>query len=166
MKHPMRDRPYGILKPSLDLQKKAGGQLKPLGSNELSSIENEINSLTTESSDWISEDMERLLSARNAFQQNVQSEESTANLYRAAHDLRGLGLAFGFPIVSIIAGSLCKSMKIKDISKSALEESVNAHVDAIRLVVKHRIREADSGPGYDLVNELSRLNAKLSPPDR
>ena len=156
------DRPFGILKPRLELQRKIGGPIKTLGTKELISIETEINSLTGEMSEWISEDLERLLSARKAFQQNGHSEEIRATLYRAAHDLRGLGHPLGFPIVSTIAESLCKILKSKDITENTLEELVNAHVDAIRLVVKQQIRDADSGPGYELVNELTRLNARLT----
>lgn len=164
MEYKMRDRPHGVIKPRLDLQKKAGRPLKALDPKEINSIETEINGLINNASEWITEELGRLLSARNAFQQNIHSEETASELYRAAHDLRGLGLPLGFPIVSTIAGSLCKILKSKEIIESVLDELVNAHVDAIRLVVKHQIRDAESGPGFDLVNELSRLNAKLTTP--
>lgn len=115
-----------------------------------------------DASEWITEELGRLLSARNAFQQNIPSEEAAAGLYRAVHDLRSLGLPPGFPVASAIAGFLCKILKSKEITENVLDKLANAPVDAIRLVVKHQIREAESGPGFDLINELSRLNAKLT----
>ncbi len=106
--------------------------------------------------DWIKTDVERLSAARNAFLGNSRSSECIETLHRAAHDLKGLGQTYGFPVVSLIADTLCKAIPRAAESGTIPEDIVNAHVDALRAVVNLNLREADSGPVTELLRGLDR----------
>ena len=146
MSQKMPDRAYEITSPSLDLQRKIGGPLKPLESAQIDRVSKALEELAEGMKDWIRVDLDRLYAARQAFQENSQSKECIDDLHRAAHDLKGLGQTYGFPTVSVIADTLCKAI-IQALENGTLpHELVNAHVDALRAVVNLNSRDATSKP--------------------
>ncbi|MDO9460378.1 MAG: Hpt domain-containing protein [Alphaproteobacteria bacterium] len=156
----LEDRPYGVVPPNFNLQRRMGGPLKPLDEKQIDNVAAALEDLASEMGDWIKTDLNRLTAARNAFLDNKQSLECIDNLHRAAHDLKGLGQTYGFPIVSAIADTLCKSIQQTLEKGSVPEDLVNAHVDALRAVVNLNLRDADSGPGVELLRGLGRLVEK------
>jgi len=93
-----------------------------------------------------------------------RAAETLQNLHRAAHDLKGLGVTYGFPIVSVIADILCQAvLRAEDTGMAPPPELVNAHVDALRAVVNLNLRDPDSGPATELVHGLrSAVQKKLA----
>ncbi len=155
-----KDQVFGIIPPSLDLQRRVGGPLKPLEEKQIDAVAAALKDLSSGMGDWIRADLERLTATRNAFLNNKQSPERIENLHRAAHDLKGLGQTYGFPIVSVIADTLCKAIT-RAVENGALpEDVVNAHVDALRAVVNLNLRDMDSSPAIELLRGLSRLVEK------
>lgn len=152
-----KERGYGLIPPNMNLQRRLGGPLKPLEVEQIETVASALKELASEMGDWIKADLERLITARNAFLDDNQSQESMDTLHRAAHDLKGLGHTYGFPIVSIIADTLCKAMSRSNASGTLAEDVVNAHVDALRAVVNLNLRDTDSGPAMELLNGLNRL---------
>jgi hypothetical protein len=73
-----------------------------------------------------------------------------------AHDLKGLGSTYEFPIVSRIAGSLCKLIDDPATRARAPLNLVDAHIDAIKAAVRENIKDADHPVGQVLVTELER----------
>ncbi len=156
----MKERALGIIPPRLDLQRRIGGPLKPLEEQQIGAVAAALENLATGMGDWIRTDLDRLTAARNAFLENTQSKECIDTLHRAAHDLKGLGQTYGFPLVSLIADTLCKAIQ-QTIKKGALpEDIVNAHVDALRAVVNLNLRDTDSGPARELLGGLHSLVEK------
>lgn len=155
-----KERDYGIIPPNQDLQRRIGGPLKPLNDQQINSVTAAMEELAENMGDWIKTDISRLFAARNAFIDNSQSRECIENLHRAAHDLKGLGQTYGFPIVSVIADTLCKVILHANEAGILAEDVVNAHVDALRAVVNLNLRETDSGPAAELLRGLNSLVEK------
>ncbi len=70
------------------------------------------------------------------------------------HDLKGLGTTYGFPLITRIAGSLCKLMDEPDKRHEAPMFLVDAHIDAIRAAVRDNICDTDHPVGKILADEL------------
>lgn len=155
-----KERAYGIIPPNQNLQRRIGGPLKPLEDKLIESVTIALQELTEDMADWLKTDVERLLAARNAFLDNSRSSECIETLHRAAHDLKGLGQTYGFPVVSQIADTLCKAILHATESGTIPEDIVNAHVDALRAVVNLNLREADSGPVTALLRGLDKIVKK------
>lgn len=156
----MRERAFGVIPPQRDLQRRIGGQLKPMEEEQVTTLQKAMQTLAEGMSGWINTDLDRLHMARNALLNNPESPELIINLHRAAHDLKGLGVTYGFPIVSTIADTLCKAISLT-MERGALPvDLVNAHVDALRAVVNLNVRDPDSGPAIELVRGLNDLVAK------
>lgn len=151
------NKKYGVIAPRNDLQKLIGGPLKPLDERHIANLQAAMESFASGMDDWIRTDLERLVRARNSFLQHNQSADHIDKLRLAAHDLKGLGTTYGFPLVSIIADALCKAIEMS-LEKGALpEDLVNAHVDALRAVVNLNMRDHENGPAAELLRGLSKL---------
>lgn len=153
---------YGITPPSIELQKKIGGPLTPLGNSQAEQVQKALEQLSESMTDWIRADLDKLNDARHAFIANDQSKDCIDNLHRAAHDLKGLGQTYGFPTVSIIADTLCKAIAQAQASEAGTvpRDLVNAHVDALRAVVNLNLRDTDSKPAQELLGGLLSLVEK------
>ena len=82
--------------------------------------------------------------------------ETGENLYLRAHDLKGLGATYEYPIVTRIAGSLCKMIDDPSKRMEAPMFLVDAHIDAIKAAVKGGIQTDTHPVGSVLVTELER----------
>jgi hypothetical protein len=80
--------------------------------------------------------------------------EASENLYLRAHDLKGLGATYEYPLVTRIAGSLCKLIDDPAKRAEAPMALVDAHIDAIKAAVKGRIQTDTDPVGRALVTEL------------
>ena len=75
-------------------------------------------------------------------------------LFTSAHDLRGLGSTYEFPIISRISGSLAKLIETKERRSIAPLALVRAHASSIRAALIQNIRTEDDPVGRQLAEEL------------
>jgi hypothetical protein len=91
--------------------------------------------------------------------------ERTANLEEInliAHELRGQGGTFGYPLITIFAKSLYEVTKPPCPQDDAMLEIVKAHIDTMRAVIREDI-EGDGGDiGQQLFKSLKLATAKYS----
>ena len=113
---------------------------------------------------WLEDDMARIQELRHAADANGWSDQAQDALHNAAHDLKGLGATYGFPIVTSIAASLCRLIETLDGKMAARRAPAlaHAHVDALRAVVRSGVRNADHPVGLALLRELEAQVAELT----
>ena len=80
--------------------------------------------------------------------------ESAERLYLRAHDLKGLGGTYGFPLITRIAGLLCRLIDDKTKRLDVPMDLIDAHIDAIKAAVRDDIKTDDDPAGRALVLEL------------
>ena len=104
--------------------------------------------------------MQDELSKLDAARARIASEGYTAetgeNLYFRAHDLKGLGSTYGYPVVTEIAGSLCRLIDDPATRLRAPLFLLDAHIDGIKAAVRGNIRESDNPVAKSLLSELDR----------
>jgi len=107
----------------------------------------------------------RAASATLAAAKNVESaRQATAKVYAVAHDLKGQGGSYGFPLVSSVAASLCNlSMNAKKF-EAQLSQAVNVHIDAIALIINKVIKDPEDAEGKRLVSQVETLTTHLTGP--
>ena len=54
------------------------------------------------------------------------TEEVVAPIFKTAHDLAGFGQTFGFPLVTVLARSLCRLLTMGDLARSQMSAVVDA----------------------------------------
>ena len=77
---------------------------------------------------------------------NAQAQ-ALHDVHRAAHDMKGQGSTFNYPLVTAIGASLCRLVKERSAAFLGLDRLVGAHVDALQRVIEQEI----SGDGPESI---------------
>ena len=77
-----------------------------------------------------------------------------------AHDLKGLGGTYQYPLVTRMAASLCRITDTAERRADAPLFLIDAHIDAIKAVVRDGIQTDDHPVGRALAEELERQVAQ------
>lgn len=112
---------------------------------------------------WLDGDIANLQAARLGCVDASWSDVSLDTLWRAAHDLKGMGGTYGYPIVTQLAASLCRLVET-DEGKTAARANpnlINAHVDGLRAAVRDRIATDAHPVGRALVQALEAQVGRL-----
>ncbi len=148
-----KQRRVEVFMPPNTLKAKMGGV--GLDVSAVRRAELAIEELKDEFGTWMVEDVTRLSTARDAYEAG-RSRDTLGTLYRAAHDLKGQGATFDYPLVARMAGLLCKLTDIEGDGKEIPMNLIDAHVDAIKVIVRQRIKDAGNMTAAVLIAELER----------
>lgn len=113
--------------------------------------------------EWLKVEITKLDSAMALVVAQGRSDMSMEALYHRAHDLKGLGTTYGYPIISRIAGTLCRLIDTPDRRRASPLPLVEVHVEAIKAAARNQIRSDDDPVGYALVRELESKVAAFDP---
>ena len=113
-----------------------------------------LDRLSVHFSAWMAEEMGLLDSARQSARQQGLNPDTGERLNFHAHEVKGLASTFGFPVVTHIAGSLCKLIEDPDTRLTAPLFLVDAHIDAIAAALRAGIQELDHPTSVALVHEV------------
>lgn len=110
--------------------------------------------LSVEFDDWMAKETDRLTAARDAIAAEGLNEATRAQLYSAAHDIKGEGATFGYPLAARIADTLCGLMDgIADETALPLDLMMQ-HVEAIRAIVRENAKGADHPLALAMAEQL------------
>lgn len=113
-----------------------------------------LKSLSGNFAQWLNDEIVKLEAARQEVRAQGLTPETVETLYLRAHDLKGLGATYEFPLITRLAGSLCKLIDDPATRLSAPMFLVDAHIDAIRACVRDDIRLDTHPVGKVLAAEL------------
>ena len=152
---------FKVITPPNTLKKKVGGALPKLDADAIARAEQALEKLSTQFETWMDEELNKLEAAwADASTAGVTGEEGEA-LYRRAHDIKGLGTTYEFPLVTRIAASLCKLIETPERRERAPLPLVSSLVDAIRVAIRDRVRDEDHPIGRALAEETEAIVAKV-----
>lgn len=143
-----------IQPPSLRL--KVGGRFGAIDPSAIAKAEAALKSLSGNFAQWLSEEVIKLDAARQRVRDEGVTAETMETLYLRAHDLKGLGTTYEFPLITRIGASLCRLIDDKDKRLSVPLPLVDAHIDAIKAAVRDSIKTDDHPVGRILIEELER----------
>lgn len=96
--------------------------------------------ISNEFADWMRSECDRLEAARQDVKQQGFTNKTHAELFRAAHDIRGEAVTFGYPAVAGVADSLCRLVEhTPDMARIPIV-LVEQHVDAVRAIAREHQR--------------------------
>lgn len=89
-------------------------------------------------------------------------------MFRIVHDMKGQAATFGYPMVTNVAGSLCRFVdRIRESGGTAAEnvarlsEIIRLHVDALRLLLTHDMKGAGGPTEAKLLGGLAAAGEKI-----
>ena len=149
----MKREPIELFMPPNMLKAKVGGSIGGLDMAAIKRAEAAMETLKSEFSDWVGDDVARLAAARDRF---AKAKDATARdeLFRASHDIKGQATTFEYPLVARVASSLCKLIDAVEQPGALPLNLVDAHVTAIRIIFRDKIKDISNRMALELAEEL------------
>lgn len=153
-----------IHRPNSLRAKVGGARFTGLNAGALAKAEAALKSLSSQFAQWLQDELDKLEAARAVVHRDGMTKEAGEGLYTRAHDLKGLGTTYEFPIITRIAGSLCRLIETPEHRAIAPIKLIDAHIDAIKASVRDDIRDDQNPLGRVLAEELERQVAAYATP--
>ena len=150
------DSPMQVINQPNSLKLKLGGRFGGIDMAAIAKAEAALASLSGNFAQWMQEELQKLEAARQAIRVDGMTTQSAEGLYFRAHDLKGLGATYDFPLITRIAASLCRLIDDPETREAAPMFLVDGHIDAIRAAVRDEIRTDTHPVGKVLIAELER----------
>lgn len=135
-----------------DLKGKPG--VPPIDEAAIERAEAALAAMSNSFQDWIEEEITLLNEAHEALRTKGLTAEAVDRFSQRAHDLKGQGTTLNFPFVTKIAELLCKLCEHLPEPNELPLPLVDAHVDAIRAVVRDGIKGDNHPTSKSVVGEL------------
>lgn len=136
------------------LRLKVGGRFGAIDPSAIAKAEAALKSLSGNFSQWLNDEVTKLEGARQRVKSEGMTPETMEFLYLRAHDLKGLGTTYEFPLITRIGASLCRLIDDKDKRMQAPMVLIDAHIDAIKAAVRDEIKTDDHPVGKALIQAL------------
>lgn len=105
------------------------------------------------------ESVAKLERAFDAMHCSGDGRTSQVVLFAIAHDMRGEGGTYGFPLVTDIAGSLCTLLEGSEEADRPPHEAIAVHITALKLVMANSIEGDGGAQGAELLRGLEKVRA-------
>ena len=138
------------------LRMKVGSRFGGIDPSAVAKAEAALKGLSGQFAQWLQDEIDKLEAARAAIKTEGMTRQTADRLYLHAHDLKGLGATYEFPLITRIAGSLCKLMDDQESRVASPMFLIDAHIDAVRAAVRDQIRDTNHPVGRVLAEELER----------
>ncbi|NBB63695.1 Hpt domain-containing protein [Pseudomonas sp. ODNR1LW] len=125
-----------------------------INADAIARAEEALKAMSAQFGQWLNDEIVKLDRAQADIREKGLTAETAEALYFRAHDLKGLGTTYEYPLVTRIAGSLCKLLDDAGSRLQAPLETIHAHVDAIRSVVRDQIKTDENPTGRVLAESL------------
>ena len=152
--------PAQLFTPPNTLRMKVGGGFGGIDAGAIAKAEEALKAMSAQFGQWLQDEITKLDAAQTAIRTQGLTQETAEGLYFRAHDLKGLGSTYQYPIVTRMAGSLCKLLDDPARRTEAPIVLLDAHIDAIKAVVRDKIQTDDHPVGRDLVETLEARAAE------
>lgn len=122
-----------------------GGKATGVSEEALAAAERALAELAEDYPDWVSGLISKLAEQHSRCVDTPDKRrEYFEEINRIAHDMKGQGGTFGYPLITDFADSLYTFTTARSEITDSMVELVKAHIDAMRVVIKDRV-EGDGG---------------------
>jgi hypothetical protein len=132
----------------------AGSKRLRIDNDAVARAEAALAAMSVNFEGWLQAEITRLSDAMSTVHAEGRSESSMEGLYHRAHDLKGLGSTYGYPIVSQIAATLCRLIDNAEKRLLSPLPLIEVHVEAIKAAARNKITTDEDAIGRALVHEL------------
>jgi chemotaxis protein histidine kinase CheA len=116
--------------------------------------EKALAGLSGEFKDWMTIECDRLAAAHAAILKDGFTTDTSQELFRAAHDIKGDAATFGFPTAGAAAESLCRIIEHAPDLERVPAELIAHHINAIQAIVRENAGINNAGMAAALSNKL------------
>lgn len=146
--------PAQVIRPPNALLAKVGSGFGGINADAIAKAEEALKAMSGQFGQWLQDEIVKLDAAQSAIRTEGYTAQTAEGLFFRAHDLKGLGATYQYPLVTRLAGSLCKLLDDPIKRMDAPMILIDAHIDAIRAVVRDQIQTDDHPTGRVLAETL------------
>jgi HPt (histidine-containing phosphotransfer) domain-containing protein len=119
--------------------------------------ERALQSLAKDFDTWMDTEVEGLVAAH---ERDAAQPDGPFAVAQVAHDIKGQAATLGFPIAALVAASLCHLLD--EVPHAAVPTVlVDQHVEAIRAIVRERVRDDRNSTALALAKRLSVVSVEF-----
>jgi hypothetical protein len=152
-----------LIQPANTLRLKVGSGR--LDMSAVAKAEAALKSLASNFHQWLGEEISKLEAARAVTRAEGMADPAGEALYICAHDLKGLGGTYEFPLITRLAASLCRLIEEPELRQIAPAALIDAHIDAIRASLRDDIRTDEDPTVRALAEGLEASVYRYAPPE-
>lgn len=143
-----------VIQPPNGLRLKVGGGFGGIDAAAIAKAEEALKAMSDQFGQWLQDEIDKLDAAQAAIEAEGFNDKTAEGLYFRAHDLKGLGGTYQYPLVTRLAASLCRLLDQPEKRREAPRALLDAHISAIKAVVRDKIQTEDHPVGRALAEEL------------
>jgi chemotaxis protein histidine kinase CheA len=133
------------------------GDSMEIATDPIARAETALNQIKKEFRGWMSAECDALEAVRGEIREKGRTEILIEQLFNSAHDIIGHADVFGYPLAGRIADSLCQLVTRAPDARRIPMTLIDAHVDAVRAVVREGVHEADDRTGNEIYRRLGKI---------
>jgi chemotaxis protein histidine kinase CheA len=154
IQEPAVNKSAQVIQPPNTLRQKVGGGFGGIDAGAIAKAEEALAAMADQFGAWLQDEIDKMDAAWAAIQTDGYTTATAEGLYFRAHDLKGLGGTYQYPLVTRLAGSMCRLLDNADQRMAAPLPLLEAHIQAIKAVVRDEIQTDDHPVGKALAEEL------------
>ncbi len=139
---------------------------KPLGKTAddmLKAADQRVGNLKNEFGSILRRDADAIVECfRKAQAEPAKRDVHMQDGRKLAHELRGQGTTFGYPLITEICDSYCKFLDLVKTVDDSRMPLMKSHIDALRAVVGADIKGDGGAVGRELTQTLRQIREKLA----
>ncbi|NCB49723.1 MAG: hypothetical protein EOM53_03495 [Alphaproteobacteria bacterium] len=85
----------------------------------------------------------------------------TKDLFRKAHDMKGQGITFGYPLITFVGNHLCRYLENKTVLSESLLKGVRFHLDIISKIFEDKIKSEESPLAEEIIEQVKKFDIDL-----
>ena len=143
-----------VIRPPNTLRLKVGGAFGGIDASAIAKAEEALKAMSSQFGEWLQDEIVKLDKAQADIRSQGYNTQTAEALYFRAHDLKGLGATYQYPLVTRLAASLCRMMDDPAKRVAAPLVLIDAHIDAIKAVVRDQIQTDEHPTGRILAETL------------
>lgn len=115
--------------------------------------EEAVSKLSEQYRDWALSDVEMLRGCVASLADDAKRDDAIAKIRSTAHDMRGQGSTFGYPLITQVAQSISGTLKMSG-EADGLAGDLNAHIDAVEAIIESEATGDGGDKGREILQEL------------
>ena len=119
--------------------------------------EKALAGLSGEFKNWMTIEADRLSTAHAAILRDGFTTDNREELFRAAHDIKGDAVTFGFPSAGAAANSLCRIIEHAPDLAKVPSDLIMHHINAVQAIVRQRTKLDTAAMASELSRQLRSI---------
>ena len=116
--------------------------------------------MTTDYINWVQDDFKRLSTAVTELAALPDSKTEKDNVHWIAHDMKGQGGTFGYPLISVVLNNLCLHLNSCNSMSAEDLKIVNLHIEFVNLIITNRLKGNGGEMGEQVIHGIQKIVAR------